>query len=140
MSEFIELLPSDDCIYVEVTVEFLKLGEIDTLNEKFTAELAIESEWSTSEDISLYSDEKHWNPKIFIENCLQANEEKCNYRVSFENEQTIVRETKFIKGFVNNKPKLIYNKTNNLFNNFRCFWERLELQNVSNYRRCLNSI
>ena len=49
---------------------FLKVGDIDTLNEKFYAEAFIEAKWI---DLSLsatekYSNEFHWNPNLYILN------------------------------------------------------------------------
>ena len=53
---------------VEVRIEFITLGEIDTMNEKFNAEVRIISRWYDDEDIDEYDKKKHWSPKLFIEN------------------------------------------------------------------------
>jgi len=66
---------------VEVTVEFIKLGEIDTMNEKYSAEIFIETKWIEPEPVSFYDAERHWNPKLFIENALQEPKEKIKHRL-----------------------------------------------------------
>lgn len=57
---------------VELRVVFLKVGDIDTLNEKFYAEAFIEAKWfdpNLSPDKE-YNAERDWNPKMYILNCL----------------------------------------------------------------------
>ena len=47
---------------VQVLVGFLRLGEIDTMNEKFQAEVFIEARWvDNSEPIAQYDPKVHWN-------------------------------------------------------------------------------
>lgn len=51
---------------------FLKIGDIDTLNEKFMAEAFIEARW-VDRDLSpstKYNPETMWNPKLYIVNGL----------------------------------------------------------------------
>lgn len=61
---------------VEIRAVFLKIGDIDTLNEKFYAEAFIEAKWiDPSLDYSSLSPLKynpvtHWNPKIYVVNSL----------------------------------------------------------------------
>lgn len=100
---------------VEITVEFIRLGEIDTMNEKYTAEICIEAEWSLSsggdddEDDELfnqahqlvYDEHTEWNPKLFIENCLHKIEERITYRSRIENKKKFITETRYIKGYSN---------------------------------------
>ena len=66
---------------VQVTVEFIKLGEIDTMNEKYSAEIFVESKWIESEFITEYNSDRHWNPQLFIENALQEPKEKIKHRL-----------------------------------------------------------
>ena len=66
---------------VQVTVEFIKLGEIDTMNEKYSAEVLIESKWLEPEFITNYSLDRHWNPQLYIENALQDPKEKTKHRI-----------------------------------------------------------
>lgn len=69
---------------VELRIIFLRIGEIDTQNEKFFAEILVEAKWeepklSAEFDQRLVREEKelssanalrYWNPKIYIENAL----------------------------------------------------------------------
>ena len=73
---------------VQVTVEFIRLGEIDTMNEKYNAEICIESKWIEKDLIQNYNPEQHWNPQLFIENALQEPKEKIKYN--------IIREGKYL--------------------------------------------
>ena len=66
---------------VQVTVEFVKIGEIDTINEKYNAEIIIESKWITKDIIDVYNPEQHWNPQLYIENILQESTEKIKYKL-----------------------------------------------------------
>lgn len=69
---------------VQVAFEFVSIGEIDTLNEKFQAEVIIESRWKIEiadedlEDLDLenyYDPRKFWNPLLYVENALAVKEE-----------------------------------------------------------------
>jgi hypothetical protein len=66
---------------VQVTVEFVKMGEIDTINEKYNAEIIIEAKWITKDIIEVYNPEQHWNPQLFIENSLQEPKEKIKHKL-----------------------------------------------------------
>ena len=47
---------------VQVVVGFLRLGEIDTMNEKFQAEVFIEAKWvDNDQPITEYDPKVHWN-------------------------------------------------------------------------------
>ena len=68
---------------VQVTIEFIRLGEIDTMNEKYNAEICIESKWVEKDNnFQNYNPEQHWNPQLFIENALQEPREKTKYKMS----------------------------------------------------------
>lgn len=94
--------------YIRITFEFIRILEIDSINEKYTAEICIESEWYEDDEIVEYSTDKNWNPKLFIENSLSITE-KIKYSVKKDIDKYVVTENRFIRG---------------------TFWERLELQNV----------
>lgn len=66
---------------VLITIEFVRIGEIDTMNEKYNAEILIETKWLSNEDIVEYNSERHWNPKLYIENALQEPKEKIKHTV-----------------------------------------------------------
>ena len=58
---------------VEVRAVFLKIGDIDTLNEKFYAEAFVEANWidfSIDSKTVKYDPAIHWNPNLYIMNSL----------------------------------------------------------------------
>jgi hypothetical protein len=114
---------------VYIRLMFLRIGEIDTLNEKYQAQASIEARWPvefnklssdlSSEDqkrlaegksISLVNYTKsHWHPQLYIENALGDLKELIRYsaKKSKEENEIYVCEHRDIKGL---------------------FWEKLELQ------------
>ncbi|CAF1500714.1 unnamed protein product [Adineta steineri] len=119
----------DKATIVHVRLVFLRIGEIDTLNEKYQAHVSIESRWSilfekfsynlSSDDqqrlnngksVSLekYS-QSYWHPQLYIENGLGDLKEQIKYsaKLNKENHTIDICEHRDIKGF---------------------FWEKLELQ------------
>ena len=74
---------------VHVKVDFIKLGEIDTMNEHYHAEILIESKWLETEEIIEYNSDVHWNPKFVIENVVQLHHEKIKYSIKNESEISI---------------------------------------------------
>ncbi len=108
---------------------FLRVGEIDTLNEKYQAQAAIEARWPVEFDqlsSELSSDdqkrlhdgksislpkyvESHRHPQLYIENALGDLKEQIRYsaKKSKEDNEIYVCEHRDIKGL---------------------FWEKLELQ------------
>ncbi len=92
---------------IEVVIEFLKLGEIDTMNEKYQAEFNIESKWIEDDNsIIAYDPKIHWNPQLYIENALQLTKENINYEIERQSDGILwVIEKRNVKGV---------------------FWERLE--------------
>lgn len=90
---------------VHVSLQFERIGEIDTNKELFFAEIVLKLSWTTDEVINdSYDPNKHWNPKIIIENMFVKPELKIEYLVK-DNEITEIQK---IKAF---------------------FWERLEIEN-----------
>jgi hypothetical protein len=68
------------------------------MNEKYTAEINIDSEWVLDEEIlSDYDPEKNWNPKLYVENSLNIIE-KIKYSLRKEDEKLMVSEKRYIKG------------------------------------------
>ena len=86
---------------VNVAIEFLKIGEIDTMNEKYQAEARIESRWHEKQQISEYDRKKHWNPELYIENILQETKEQIRYEISndLRNGGVTITEIRTVKGF-----------------------------------------
>jgi hypothetical protein len=116
---------------VYVVVEFMRMGEIDTLNEKFHAELLIESRWVETEHIgNEYDPKRHWNPRLYIENAYMEPKEIIRYEMSRDlNNVLYITEKRVVKG----NFLIIFGKFLLNIVNFKLltgsFWERLELQN-----------
>ena len=113
-------------VYIRLT--FFRIGEIDTLNEKYQAQASIEARWSVQfEELSanLSADdqkrlvegksisllkyaENHWHPQLYIENAVGDLKEQIRYsaRKSKEDHEFYVCENRDVKG---------------------SFWEKLEL-------------
>lgn len=86
---------------VSVYIEFVRIGEIDTMNERYQAEIRIESKWTLSEQITSYDPKVNWNPQLFIENAFQEPKESTNYSCCKDiTGGTLVTETKTVKGII----------------------------------------
>lgn len=89
---------------VEVFFEFHNIGKIDTMNEKFQAEVLIKSKWEISPDNEVnedifhnYDANKHWNPRLYIENAVAVRQD-INYEASEEDGHYFVTESRNVKG------------------------------------------
>ncbi|CAF1312098.1 unnamed protein product [Adineta ricciae] len=120
---------SDKLTVVHVRLVFLRIGEIDTLNERYQAHASIESRWTVSHDkflstitateqerlikgksISLDKyEQSHWHPQLYIENALGDLKEQIKYsaKINTKDQKIYICEHRIIKGL---------------------FWEKLELQ------------
>ena len=83
---------------IEVSIEFLSLGEIDTMSERYEAEVRIRSRWYDDEEIDEYDKTRHWYPKLFIVNALPDVKEEIRYRVERLNDKSIITEIRIAKG------------------------------------------
>lgn len=90
---------------VMTAFEVINIGIIDTMNEKYQAEVNIESRWEVfpnqkdNEDvINNYNPEKHWNPKLYIENAVAVKEE-ISYDTTIENNRYFITEKRNAKGY-----------------------------------------
>jgi hypothetical protein len=117
---------------VQIRVVFLRIGEIDTLNEKFYAEILIESKWEEKRlknefsDLTSHIDEKdlidfskYWNPGIYVENSLKLDK-TINYKIrkDYVHTSTMItnplrftywmHEYQTIKGYFFEKLELTY--------------------------------
>jgi hypothetical protein len=120
---------STKVIKVYIRLMFLRLGEIDTLNEKYQAQASIEARWAVkleklSANLSA-DDQKHliegksvtllkytesnWHPQLYIENAVGDLKEQIRYNAkkSKKDNEYYVCEHRDVKGV---------------------FWEKLELQ------------
>ena len=88
---------------VRALVQFCRIGEIDTMNEKYWAEVYIECKWvEQSSELSpgcVYDPKSQWNPELFIDNALNLSYENVKYRVIKINENLFeITEIRQIKG------------------------------------------
>ena len=109
---------------VFVSFEFVSIGEIDMMNERFQGEVIIESKWLLTEDKDRdmlhdqlpgeqhkFDPKVHWNPELYIENAHTNIREQKKYAVSKgKASEYYVTEYRLVKGN---------------------FWQRVELENVS---------
>lgn len=87
---------------VHVHVEFLKIGEIDIMNEKYTAEVHIQSKWNEYNlDIKKYDPKEHWNPQLYVENILNELRQSVEYSFHKENDHLVITEDRILKGINN---------------------------------------
>ncbi|CAH1788931.1 unnamed protein product [Owenia fusiformis] len=96
---------------VQVCVVFMKIGEIDTIGEQFSADVLIKAKWrepdfdsgktKVTEDLDLTS---YWNPKLFIENTLTEPRESIFHMVVYNDRgEATVHEKRRVKGlFIEN--------------------------------------
>ena len=86
---------------VEVFVEFMKIGEIDTMNEKYQAEVFIISKWvdnSLKDQARIFDAKVDWHPQIYIENALQIAKEDVSYETKyFDDDNLWVVEKRNVK-------------------------------------------
>jgi len=92
-----------DKVSVEVRGVFLKIGEIDTLKEQYHADAFIQTKWKDPSlklcDIEGFSPEKHWNPRVFIQNSVGDLKENTWHKVEMDpNGVPTVFEMRRIKG------------------------------------------
>jgi len=92
-----------DKVSVEVRGVFLKIGEIDTLKEQYHADAFIQTKWKDPSlklsDIEAFSPEKHWNPRVFIQNSVGDLKENTWHKVEMDaNGVPTVFEMRRIKG------------------------------------------
>ena len=98
---------------VQIKIEFLKIGEIDMMNEKFTCEVLMESKWHDNDcsGLTSYNPKEKWNPKLYIQNVLNEPKEIIYYDMKTNENGVLITETRIVKAQ---------------------FWERLELNDVRN--------
>lgn len=87
---------------IQIRIIFLRVGEVDTVNEKYFAEILVESKWEepkleeefakTSDPSKLYEKEerefqngnKFWNPQLFIDNVLNEPKQHIHFKIKKE--------------------------------------------------------
>jgi len=117
---------------VHVHVEFIKIGEIDIMNEKYTAEVHVQSKWKETDlTITKYDPKVNWNPQLYIDNILNELKQTVEYSIEKENGHLMIVEDRILKGilFIYLKFNLLY-----LFSPLILiaqFMEKMELANVN---------
>lgn len=82
-----------------VCIEFCSIGDIDTVNEKYQAEVKIKAKWYDEGIIDEYDKKKHWYPKLFVENALDNVKEDIAYAVTKIGDKCMITETRIAKGY-----------------------------------------
>ena len=59
MDEVLEVCVYDD-LSSHLSIQFLTIGEVDTTNEKYQAEVLIRSRWYMDEEVEKYDKAIHW--------------------------------------------------------------------------------
>ena len=77
------------------------------VNEKYYAEICIESRWIEKASINTYDPKNYWNPKIYIENALLDPKEEIIYEIKKFYDMVRVKEIRFVKGFFWEKVNLL---------------------------------
>ena len=101
-------------INVKVRVVFVGIHDIDTLNEKFTAELYIESHWlfryefETEIDLNKLPEnwKPKWTPQLAIENIVSETKNESWYKIGNDNGSIYIFEMRRIKGIFYEKLEL----------------------------------
>jgi hypothetical protein len=84
--------------HVQVMIEFLRIGQIDNMGEKYDAEINFEATWTENEMITNYDPNVYWNPMIYVENLLIKHTSAITYSLRQSDEATIITEIHNIKG------------------------------------------
>ena len=82
---------------VFINISYTKIFDIDNINQRFQAEVVIESKWFNPHIKSLsdiFDEKKIWKPELYIENAIKDIREDVTYRImpSFRNDTKIVNE------------------------------------------------
>lgn len=82
---------------VYIDVEFTKIGDIDTLNEKYYIDLSFILSWEENGTIKNYDKNIHWNPEIFVDNLFSKSEDTVEYELFQHDSVTHVVEKRRLK-------------------------------------------
>lgn len=90
---------STDLRIIECSIEFLQIGEVDTMNERYQAIVKTKSKWFENEILTEYDPKKNWNPRLYIENALHEKfQEEINYKIVTIDKRTLITEIRISKG------------------------------------------
>ncbi|RNA24094.1 gamma aminobutyric acid receptor subunit [Brachionus plicatilis] len=101
---------SQSPIEADVRVSFTKIYDVDTLNQRFQAEILIESKWYDPSVKTMKQDVNslEWTPELYIENAISESKHEVFRKIIQQESKLVVFEVQKIKGI---------------------FWENLELEN-----------
>jgi len=92
-------------VIVELRVVFLKIGEIDTLKEQYSADTFIQAKWrephldgKSPEDLKGVDLDKFWNPLLYIDNILAETKEATWQTASMDRGQAFIMERRRVRG------------------------------------------
>lgn len=95
---------------VQIRLQFLNFGTINTVNEVFRATVLMKARWTDARRINIYDPDIDWNPRLYIENGQTISTvnwvEETRYELRHFDEYTEITEIRSITGD---------------------FWERMEL-------------
>jgi hypothetical protein len=92
---------------VHVHVEFLKIGEIDIMNEKYTAEVHIQSKWKDTDlTIEKYDPKVHWSPQLYVDNILNELKHTVEYSIEKHHDHLTIVEDRILKAQFMEKMEL----------------------------------
>lgn len=85
---------------VFVRVSYTKIFQVDTHNQKFHAEVIVESKWFDPDVNSLNFDvtKLKWKPELYIDNAVNDPSEKTSYKIVNEDGKFMINEIKVLKG------------------------------------------
>lgn len=91
---------------VHISVQFMRYGEIDTIHERYFAEILIESNWIIDKPVEKVNPLLDWNPKLYIENSINEPKEEISYELKQFYDMNKVFEKRLIKGFFLGKTRI----------------------------------
>ena len=85
--------------------KFFNSTESDTMNEKFQADIKIESTWEDENVVAKYNESTDWNPNLFVDNIITENRKTTKYKTERINERNTTKITQIqnIKGNTNSR-------------------------------------
>lgn len=110
---------NEDAVKVEIRIVFLILHDIETIQEKFTAEIYLESKWLLDNRVEMIPDvenlnvdtkwEPKWKPDLKIINIINESKVETWYKIENIDNKYYVYEMKRMKGML--IKNLIFIKT-----------------------------
>ncbi|KAK2161180.1 hypothetical protein LSH36_120g06032 [Paralvinella palmiformis] len=99
-----------------IRVVFIKIGEINTLQENFFADAFVQARWRESkldgkgakgEEVEFAERDKYWNPSIYVDNCIGEPKESIWHQVHYDSSgSAYIVEKRRIKGLFFEKMEL----------------------------------